>query len=75
MNDQTEEIKGFSIKPAKETWRQGYIVPVRNRLNDMIEKEFLPIEFKDKYIERWGENIIYDDEFIDWYCDLKKEEG
>lgn len=73
MDNKAEKISGFYLKPAKETWRKGFIIPVRSRLNDMLEKEFLPIEFKDKYLERWGKNIIYDEEFVDWYCELKKE--
>lgn len=74
MSEYEEKITGFYLKPNKEPWRKGYILPVRNRLNNLLEREYLPEEFKDKYLEDWGESIIYDDEFEDWYCELKKLE-
>ena len=38
----------------------------------MIEREYLPKEMKGTFLEAFGENVIYDDVFIDWYCELKK---
>jgi len=60
------------FEPCPETWRDGFLIPVRNRLGNKLLKEFLPSEHKDQYIEKWGIRIIYDDQFIDWYCSLKK---
>lgn len=74
MSTSDDKIRGFFLEPSQETWRKGYLLPVRNRLNDILEKDFIPEEYKDKYLEKWGENIIYDDEFIDWYCELRKNE-
>lgn len=68
-----EELEKLEFISCPESWRDGYLIPVRNRLNHMIQKEFLPEEYKQDYLEYWGEKIIYDDQFIDWYCDLKKE--
>ena len=68
-----EEVEALEFIPCPETWREGFLIPVRNRLNNMLQKEFLPEEHKKKYLEHWGEKIIYDDQFIDWYCELKNE--
>ena len=61
------------FESIKEEWRDGYLIPVRNRLGNMIEKEFLPKEMKLAYINSFGEKIIFDDDFIEWYCDQKNE--
>ncbi|MBN1118781.1 MAG: hypothetical protein JXA77_16335 [Bacteroidales bacterium] len=66
------KLTAFSLKPVKEPWREGFLIPVRNRLNNILEEEFLPVELKDNYLESWGEHIIFDDEFEDWYCSKKK---
>ena len=70
-----EITKHFYLEPCPEPWRDGFIIPVRSRLNNMLQKEFLPVEYKDSYIEKWGEKIIYDDQFINWYVDIKRNEG
>jgi len=68
----TKEIIFFEQCP--ETWREGFLIPVRNRLNNMLQKEFLPLELKERYIDKWGEKkIIYDDQFVDWYCEIKRK--
>ena len=56
-----------------ETWRDGYLIPVRNRLSNMIEREFLPQEMKIGFRTKFGEKILFDDEFIDWYCSFVKK--
>jgi hypothetical protein len=56
---------------CKETWRDGYLIPVRNRMGNMIEREFLPIELKNSFQQKFGTTIIYDDEFLEWYCSHK----
>ncbi|MCG8700757.1 MAG: hypothetical protein MI922_22075 [Bacteroidales bacterium] len=66
-----KQIKFFI--PNRETWRKGFFIPVRNRLNNMLERDFLPEDMKELYQEEWGEAILYDDEFIDWYSRIKKE--
>jgi hypothetical protein len=69
-----EEKNIIFFEPCPEIWREGYLIPVRNRLNHMIEREFLPEEYKSRFLETWGEKIIYDDIFIDWYYDQRKRE-
>lgn len=63
------------FEPCPETWREGYLIPVRNRLNNMLQREFLPESYKKLFLEKWGEKIIYDDLFIDWYVELKRKEA
>jgi hypothetical protein len=70
----TDAKKIIFFEPCPETWREGYLIPVRNRLNNMLQREFLPEIYKSAFMEKWGENIIYDDLFVQWYVDLKKKE-
>lgn len=53
---------------SKDIWRDGFFIPVRNSFNKKIEREFLPIELKQAYLNNWGETILSDQEFLDWYC-------
>jgi hypothetical protein len=70
-----DEKKIIFFEPCPELWREGYLIPVRNRLSNMLQREFLPLELKSRFLEQWGEKIIYDDLFIDWYYDLKKKDS
>jgi hypothetical protein len=70
-----DDKKIIFFEPCPETWREGFLIPVRNRLNNMLQREFLPVEYKNGFINSWGEKIIYDDQFVDWYYDLKKKEN
>ena len=60
--------------PNEEKWRKGYYIPVRNRFNNKIEKEFIEAGLKSMYENSFGKTIIYNDEFLDWYSAVKKEE-
>lgn len=68
-----EEKIQFFI-PCKDGWREGFFIPVRNRLNHEIEREFLPIELKDSFLNSWQENIIFEDQFEDWYAEERNRE-
>lgn len=59
--------------PVSEPWREGYLVPVRNRLNNHIQREYIPSELKTPFSKKWGEEIIYDDVFLSWYCNAMSE--
>jgi hypothetical protein len=65
--DTMKQVRDF-FEACPEDWRDGYLIPVRNRLGNMVEREFLPQEMKDAFLKKFGENIIYDDVFLDWYC-------
>lgn len=69
----SEEPEILKFERCPEVWRTGYLIPVRNRLNDMLQEEFLPEEYKEEYLDYWGDKIIYDDQFVDWYCELKRK--
>lgn len=60
------------FQECPEDWRDGYLIPVRNRLGNMIEREYLPHEMKEAYVSKFGEEVAYDDDFTDWYCSMKK---
>jgi hypothetical protein len=66
------ELKRDFFEECPEHWRDGFLIPVRNRLGNMIERDFLPREFKADYIDKFGENVIYNDVFEDWYYEMRK---
>ena len=45
----------------------GYYIPVRNSFNNSIEREFIPAEAKEKYESKFGNQVITDQEFMEWY--------
>jgi hypothetical protein len=55
-------------RPYNNFGLEGYYIPVRNTFNNHIEKEFIPKEAKDLYQNTFGEKIITDKEFLDWYA-------
>jgi hypothetical protein len=46
---------------------EGYYINVRNSFNNQLEQEFIPEKAKSLYESKFGETIIFDDEFLDWY--------
>lgn len=48
---------------------EGYYIPVRNTFNNSIEREFIPVEAKVPYEEKFGGKLISDSEFLDWYTE------
>lgn len=60
------------FEKCPEDWRDGYLIPVRNRMGNMLERDYLPRELKEKYLEKFGEEVIYDDDFTEWYCSMIK---
>ena len=60
--------------PCRDVWRDGFFIPVRCRFNQKIEREFLPSELKEAFVNTWNERIIFDDEFEEWYTNERKKE-
>jgi hypothetical protein len=56
------------FKPFNKFGLEGYYIPVRNSFNNHIEQEFLPEEAKELYLNTFGQEILTDQEFLDWYC-------
>jgi hypothetical protein len=56
------------FKPYSKYGLEGYYIPVRNSFNNQIEREFLPMEAKELYQNTFGQDIITDQEFLDWYA-------
>lgn len=46
---------------------EGYYIPVRNTFNNCIEREFIPVGARELYETRFGEDVVTDHEFLDWY--------
>jgi hypothetical protein len=65
-----ESDKPF-FQECKVWWWGGYYIPVRNSWNYKIEKRHLTKEEKEIYEQTFGEKVLYDHEFMDWYCRLK----
>ena len=66
-------MKTDFFEECPESWRDGYLIPVRNRLGNMIEKEYLPKELKEAFLTKFGEKVIYDDIFTDWYYETRND--
>jgi hypothetical protein len=56
-------------KPFKKYGLEGYYIPVRNSFNNQIENEFIPLKAKDLFEAKYGQKIISDQEFLDWYSE------
>ena len=63
------------FETCPEQWRDGFLINVRSRLNNMLEREYLPRELKDDYLDSIGEEIIYEDDFVNWYCAIVKQKN
>jgi len=48
---------------------EGYYIPVRNTFNNSIEREFIPMEAKELFEKKFGDKIITDEEFLNWYLE------
>lgn len=48
---------------------EGYYIPVRNTFSNCIEREFIPMEAKELFEKNFGDNVITDVEFLDWYSE------
>ena len=55
------------FKPYKKYGLNGYHIPVRNSFSNRIEQEFIPEEAREIFESNFGETILKDTEFIDWY--------
>jgi hypothetical protein len=57
------------FKPYSKLGLEGYYIPVRNSFNYKIEREFIPKKAKEVYENSFGQKIIGDQEFLDWYSE------
>jgi hypothetical protein len=63
------EKKSVFFKPFSKHGLEGFYIQVRNSFNNQLEKEFIPVKAKEIYEARFGQVIISDDEFLDWYTE------
>lgn len=56
------------MKKCKNFWRDGYFVIVKNKYSMRQKYRFIPSYMVDSYNRLFGDNIIHDEDFINWYC-------
>lgn len=67
-------MKNKSIyEKCKVWWWGGYYVRVRNSINYHLEKRHLSDAEKELFEKKFGETILMDTEFNDWYLKEKIE--
>ena len=59
------------FEKCREYWWDGYFIKVRNSWNYRLDKIRVTTEEKELYEKKFGERILYDNEFYDWYYALK----
>jgi hypothetical protein len=57
------------FKPFSKYGLEGYYIPVRNSFNNQLEEEFIPLKAKELFEAAYGQKIITDEEFLDWYSE------
>jgi hypothetical protein len=55
------------FKECKEWWWGGWFVNTRDNNTYRLTKQHLTNDLKNKYEEEFGEKIITEDEFNEWY--------
>lgn len=68
----TMKQKDRFFTPFNMHGQEGYYIHVRNSFNNKLEQEFIPEKAMNIYKSQFGETIIYDNEFLDWYSDNAK---
>jgi len=61
------EKKSVFFKPFNMHGLEGYYIQVRNAFNNQLEQEFIPVKAKESYESKFGQEIITDQQFLDWY--------
>jgi hypothetical protein len=46
---------------------EGYYIPVRNTFSNCIEREFIPTNARELFEDKFGDEVITDAEFLEWY--------
>lgn len=60
------------FKETRTWWWKGFFIPVRNHWNYHLDNKYLTEEEKELFQKKYGEEIISDTEFDNWYLSLKK---
>lgn len=60
------------FKECRDWWREGYFIPVRSLFNHHLIYEFLSNEEKEQYEQEFGEKVLSDANFLNWYVRIKK---
>jgi len=63
-----EKKSGF-FKPFSKHGLEGFYIQVRNTFSNQLEEEFIPTKAKQFYEAKFGQVVISDNEFLDWYTE------
>lgn len=55
------------FKPYNKHGLEGYHIPVRNSFSNIVEDEFIPMEARELFEKNFGDKVIAEEEFLDWY--------
>ncbi|OFX22000.1 MAG: hypothetical protein A2041_12295 [Bacteroidetes bacterium GWA2_31_9b] len=58
--------KEVFFRPAPEVMG-GYYIPVRNDWNNKVTRRFISEKDKEAYFEQFGEEIITENDFFNWW--------
>lgn len=64
------------FKECNIWWWGGYYIPVRNSMSTIPKYTWshLTEQEKERYEKDVGKKILYDHEFLDWYCQIHQME-
>lgn len=48
---------------------EGYYIPIRNTFSNCIEREFIPIKARELFEDKFGNKVVTDSEFLEWYTE------
>jgi len=51
----------------------GWLLAIRNNWNEEITRTFVTEDVKAAYLETFGNKVLKEDDFLDWYCEYKKQ--
>lgn len=59
--------RAIFFKPYNKHGLEGYHIPVRNSFSNIVEEEFIPEEARELFEKKFGDKVITEEEFLDWY--------
>lgn len=53
----------------------GWLLAIRNNWNEDLRRTFVSDDVKQAYTETFGQKVLKEDDFLDWYCEYKKQKN
>jgi hypothetical protein len=60
------------FKESRTWWWKGRYIPVRNSWNYHLDNKYLTEKEKELYEKKFGQQIVFDTEFKNWYLSISK---